>query len=154
MVENRDIIYVLQHSFARYLLTLIPKKQIMTRLLLPIACVLLLTACACTADELPMPSEAECTGEIPTYNGQVQAIIETNCAYSGCHLDSAPGNYDSYAGLQSTLEDGSFRERVVSLRTDSNLGMPPDYAPDGRPHDLTEEELAVIECWLSSGYPQ
>jgi hypothetical protein len=32
--------------------------------------------------------------------------------------------------------------------------MPPDYAPEGRPRDLTQEQLDLIECWLDSGYPE
>lgn len=108
----------------------------------------------CTRDALPQPAVPDCSTDIPVYDQEIRPIVEASCAYSGCHLDSAPGNYQSYDGLLSSLEDGSFRERVVLLRTDPNRGMPPNYAPDDRPHELTEEELLLIECWLEAGYPQ
>ncbi|NBC09988.1 MAG: hypothetical protein GVY26_22595 [Bacteroidetes bacterium] len=111
---------------------------------------------ACTTDRLPEPMLSEtCADTVPTYEGRIKSIIETNCAYAGCHLDgTAPGVYTSYEGLLPNIESGSFRQRVIVEREDPNRGMPPDYAPDGQPKDLTEEELELIECWLDSGYPE
>jgi hypothetical protein len=109
---------------------------------------------ACTSDSLPEPTAADCIGITPTYGNEIMPIIEASCAYSGCHLDASPGRFDSYAGLLPYLEDNSFRQRVISERADANRGMPPDYAPAGRPRDLTEEELQLIECWLDAGFPE
>ena len=87
--------------------------------------------------------------------GSIKAIIDNSCAYSGCHLDgSAPGVYTTYSGVASVVESGRFREKVVSLRDDPNLGMPPDFAPEGRPKDLTQFELELIQCWLENNYPE
>jgi hypothetical protein len=110
----------------------------------------------CTADKLAEPTVAgTCTDTIPAYDPQIRQIIEESCAYSGCHLDgSAPGVYDSYQGLLPNIESGLFRTRVLQLRDDPNQGMPPDYAPQGRPKDLTPEQLDLIECWLDSGHPE
>ena len=84
---------------------------------------------SCVSDELPEPTLPEsCMVSIPTYEGSIKAIIDNSCAYSGCHLDgSAPGVYTSYSGLESVVRSGSFKEKVVSLRDDPNLGMPPDF---------------------------
>lgn len=111
---------------------------------------------SCSSDKLPEPMvAATCTDTIPAYDPQVRQIIEETCAYSGCHLDgTAPGVYDSYAGLLPNIESGAFRTRVLQLRDDPNQGMPPDYAPEGRPRDLTQEQLDLIECWLDSGHPE
>jgi hypothetical protein len=111
---------------------------------------------ACTQDQLPEPTIADtCLDSIPTYLGQIESIIQTSCAYAGCHLDgTAPGVYTSYEGLLPNIESGAFRERVINLKDDPNIGMPPDYAPEGRPKDLSQEELDLIQCWLDSGHPK
>ena len=109
---------------------------------------------ACTADQLPEPQVADCGATIaPTYLVDVKPIIDESCAYSGCHLDSSPGRFDSYSGLLPYLESNTFRQRVLIDR-DPTTGMPPNYAPDDRPRDLTEEQLTIIECWLEAGFPE
>lgn len=116
----------------------------------------LLAYSGCTSDQLPEPMVAStCTDTISAYDPQVRQIIEESCAYSGCHLDgTAPGVYDSYQGVLPNIESGAFRTRVLELKDDPNQGMPPDYAPEGRPKDLTQEQLDLLECWLDSGYPE
>lgn len=109
----------------------------------------------CTADELPEPQPLEgCNDPTLTYTSTIIHIIETNCAYSGCHLDSAPGTYDSYEGLLSILNNGTFTERVITLRDDPILGMPPDYAPSDHLKNLTAEDIQLVLCWLDAGYPE
>ena len=114
----------------------------------------LLLAVACTSDELPQPMETACDTEVLTYETDIRPIIEQTCAYSGCHLGGAPGVYNSYEGLLSDLNSGLFRTRVVQQMDNPNVGMPPDYAPDGRPKDLTERQLRMITCWLEAGHPR
>jgi hypothetical protein len=111
---------------------------------------------SCTNDQLPEPTPVEgCQDSIPTYEGSVKAIIDNSCAYAGCHFDnSAPGIYSSYNGLLGILENNLFRSRVIINKDDPQNGMPPDYAPDGRPKDLTPEELDIITCWLDNGFPE
>ena len=116
-----------------------------------------LTLCVlagCLSDELPEPMETPCDGEELTYEADIRGIVEQTCAYSGCHLGGAPGVYVDYNGLLSDLQSGRFRERVVQQRNNPNVGMPPDYAPDGRPKDLTERQLQMITCWLEAGFPR
>ena len=111
---------------------------------------------SCTNDQLPEPAPIEgCQDSIPTYEGSVKAIIDNSCAYAGCHFDgSAPGIYSSYDGLIGILESGDFRSRVIVNKDDPNNGMPPNYAPEGRPKDLTAEELDLINCWLDNDFPE
>lgn len=91
---------------------------------------------------------------MPTYVIDIEPIVQSSCAYSGCHLGTAPGIYTSYDGVLPQLEAGSFRERVITMQADQNLGMPPDYAPADRTRNLTEDELRIIECWLDAGFPR
>ena len=113
-------------------------------------------ATSCTNDQLPEPTLPEgCEDAIPTYNDTIGLIIENSCAYAGCHLDgSAPGIYDSYEAIVAVIESGNFNERVIIQRDDANVGMPPNFAPEGRPKDLTQEELDLIICWVENGYPE
>lgn len=116
---------------------------------------LMLAVFSCTSDQLPEPTVPEsCENTFPTYTDDIKPIIDNSCAYAGCHLGTAPGIYDDYEGVKSVIESGSFRERVVIQKDDPLQGMPPNYAPDGRPKDLSAEELELIECWLDSGYPE
>jgi len=116
--------------------------------------VTVITVGGCTRDSLPEPEPSICGDQMLTYEMDIRPIIESSCAYSGCHLGGAPGLYNDYDGLLPTLDDGSFRERVVSRRSDPNVGMPPNYAPSDRPQDLSEEQLTTIQCWLEDGYPR
>lgn len=116
--------------------------------------VTILTLAACTTDALPEPTERPCDDVVATYVDDIEPIIQQSCAYSGCHLGTAPGIYTSYAGLLPQLESGMFRERVITIQADPNVGMPPNYAPADRPRDLTATELELIECWLDAGFPE
>jgi hypothetical protein len=109
---------------------------------------------ACTSDALAEPLALPCDGVTPTYDNEVREIVERTCAYSGCHLGGAPGIYDSYEGLLPVVESGLFRQRVIVSKDDPNVGMPPNYAPEGRAEDLTADELMIITCWLDAGHPE
>ncbi len=117
--------------------------------------ILLFSAYSCTADELPAPSgEINCEEVEVSYDLNIKAIIDRSCAYSGCHLDVAPGKYSTYNGLSGALKSGKFEQRVLNLRFDPIIGMPPDNAPEGRPRALSEEELDLVRCWLNKGFPE
>ena len=109
---------------------------------------------SCSSDQLPEPMEADCSSDIFTYNNEIKLIIDESCAYSGCHLDSSPGRFDNYNGLLPYLEDNTFRQRVIIQRGDPVEGMPPNNSPEGRPEDLTEEQIQMVECWLDAGFPE
>ncbi|MEL6969069.1 MAG: hypothetical protein AAFZ63_16570 [Bacteroidota bacterium] len=116
-------------------------------------CTILLLG-ACTSDQLPEITAADCSNVEATYGVDIKPIIDGSCAYSGCHLDSSPGRFDDYAGLLPYLEDNTFRQRVIIEQADPTTGMPPNYAPEDRPRDLSLEELILIECWLDAGFPE
>lgn len=119
--------------------------------------ILLLTTfvfASCTTDQLPEPEPGDCDNVTATYSTDIQPIIEQTCAYSSCHLGAAPGVYDSYAGILPVLESGEFRNRVIDMRSDPVVGMPPDDVPSGRRSDLTPDEIDLINCWLEAGFPE
>ncbi|MGB1217552.1 MAG: hypothetical protein ACPG5P_06735 [Saprospiraceae bacterium] len=103
----------------------------------------------CTSDILD-PIDIPCETSIPiTYTNSTKSIIDASCAYAGCHA----GQYDSFAGIQSIIDNGKFKERVITMRDDVSMGMPPNYATAG-PKDLTEAELEIIQCWIDGGYQE
>jgi hypothetical protein len=109
-----------------------------------------LTQSACTYETIPAPEPvALCDTLQASFQLNVKAILNQSCAYSGCH----PG-YSDFKTLEFDLKNGSFKERVFDLKDNAVLGMPPDNAPAGRPKDLTEEELELLDCWLKKGYPE
>ena len=105
-------------------------------------------AFSCSRTELPFGNSENCDTEI-NFTDDIQGIINNSCAYSGCHLDVAPGNYTSFQGLQGAINSGEFFTRVLSIRD-----MPPNYAPEGRPKSLTPMEIELINCWAENDYPQ
>ncbi len=76
--------------------------------------VLLLIA-ACTNDSLGEPQMGDCENLDVTYVSLIKPIIDESCAYSTCHLDTAPGNYTSYGGILPSLQNGEFRNRVLNI---------------------------------------
>jgi hypothetical protein len=113
---------------------------------------------ACTQDKLPEPMPGdECMDLDATYNGAIKEIIDQSCAVSGCHVTGggAPGNFTSFAGLEGFANSGpnGFRDRVIVLRSDPNVGMPPDFA-DASPKNLTDEQLEIFRCWADAGFPE
>jgi len=117
-------------------------------------CLLGVFVSSCTSDKRP-PIELDCDDIPPTWDGEVKAIIDLTCSYSGCHSGGgtgAPGNYTSYQTVAGALNSGKFQNRTFDIKDNPSLGMPPDYA-DG-PKDLTELELNVLMCWVEAGYPE
>lgn len=104
---------------------------------------------SCTLDELMRTPQSSCDNIVTSYELNIRQIVDNTCAYSGCHPE-----YADYQGILPVLEDGSFRTRVLKLKADANLGMPPDYAPDNRPKDLNEEQINLITCWLENDFPE
>ncbi len=121
--------------------------------------IVVIAACcsSCNSDKLDPVLPADCD-VLVTYDNQVKSIIDRSCAYSGCHDGNGggnpPGNFQSYSGLESFLNDQEFKKFVIDLKDDEVVGMPPSYAPAGNPQDLTDEELELIQCWISSAYPE
>lgn len=73
-----------------------------------------------------------------SWSADVQNIIATNCAVSGCHNGTQAPNLTNLSGVQANKEN-------IKSRT-GNGTMP----PSGRP-DLTQEEIKKIACWVEDG---
>ncbi len=90
-----------------------------------------------------------------SYNAGIKDIINTSCAYSGCHKNGdAPGDFSTYQGMSSRLDNGTFFNRVVTEKDNPPRRMPPVYTTSGHPAELTTAELNMIHCWLLDNYPE
>lgn len=110
---------------------------------------------SCTADVIE-PTMMGCETSSATYNTNVKPIIDLSCAYSGCHNGggAAPGNYSSYDGLQSIIQNGNFVNRVIDQQANPSVGMPPnkDIYPASQQDDLSADQMEIIQCWIDSGF--
>jgi len=104
---------------------------------------------SCTSDKLEEIPEPEfCDTLVTSYQLNIQPIVETYCAYSGCHDGSSPGVFLTYEGMLSNLESGNIMERSINLRD-----MPPTYANEGLT-ELPDAEYELLNCWIEQGYPE
>lgn len=76
-----------------------------------------------------------------TYAQTIDPIIQSRCATPGCHVSggSAPGDFATYAGVQASVSDGTFKAVVIDSRS-----MPPTGA-------LSACDLNKIQVWLNAG---
>ncbi len=127
----------------------------MKNLILAFGTACMVIICSCTYDNLnePIVTPVEFCDTIPaSYDLNIRTIVETNCAYTGCHSGAAPGDYTTYEGMFSRLENGIIEDRVITQKDDPNIGMPPNYATG--PIDMTPQELDIFMCWLEAGFPE
>lgn len=92
-----------------------------------------------------------------TYDGEVQLILDTYCAYnSNCHGTGSPtGDYSFLSSdLQKVIDPSNdvFKTRVIDERNNPALKMPPDYAEEDTLQNLPDLELQIIQCWVQNGY--
>lgn len=114
------------------------------RFLFSFGLVLVLSLSSCYYDkEDLLYGNDDCTVNSVSYSVDIEPIINTSCAISGCHVQGGSGNgiFDSYAGVKAKVDNGSFRQRVIVERD-----MPPT-AP------LSNCQIKYIEQWLNEGAP-
>jgi len=100
---------------------------------------------ACTSDKLPEPMPEVCDGL--TYDNGIKTIVDTYCAYSGCHVSGfIDGDFSTYEGMRSRLENGRIERRVIIDRD-----MP---EPGSNPDELTPEDFDDFKCWIDNGFPE
>jgi hypothetical protein len=76
-----------------------------------------------------------------SYSAQIQNIITTNCAVSGCHVTggTGPGDFNIFTNVQSRASD-------IKSRTQSG------NMPKGGPM-LSQSNLDLIACWVDDSAP-
>jgi hypothetical protein len=119
----------------------------MKKLLAIAALVSIFAAAACSKDDDPDP--AECDGVTPTYTADVKAILDTNCAVSGCHnaVTQADGkNLSTYAGAKVVSQLDEFLGAI-----NHEAGYVP--MPNGGAK-LSDATIKTLTCWVENGSPE
>ena len=95
---------------------------------------------ACTSDnEEDLLGQDTCT-ETVSLSSDVQSIISSNCAISGCHVSGARS--PNLSEKQNIISQAS----RIKQRTASRSMPPP-----GSGITLTDEEIATLGCWADQG---
>lgn len=77
-----------------------------------------------------------------TYQADLKPLFDTQCAFGGCHVaGGAPGQFDTYAGIQARLADIRARACVIK-------DMPLS------PGQLTPCEREKLRVWIDAGAPE
>lgn len=86
-----------------------------------------------------------------SYVNNIAPIIGSNCAFSGCHGDSAQGNISlvSYSGLMSGGIEAGSPNKSKLYRTLKSLGD--DIMPKKPYNELTEQQIQLIYVWIGQG---
>ena len=105
-------------------------------------CLTILVLQACYYD-----NEEELYSDIPAcdttnvdFGNEIQPIVNTNCAISGCHVPGT-GRIDltTYSGVIGIVDNGSLEQRVIV-----QMDMPPSGP-------LSDCDIKKIETWIANG---
>ncbi len=106
-------------------------------------------SCTYYADGLPVPptdkkdttQTDKCQTASITYTNYVKSILDASCNSTYCHGGSAPGNFTGYTGLKASVDNGSFKKRVID-------GVP-SFMPPGNPLPMQKRDSLVL--WINQG---
>jgi hypothetical protein len=119
------------------------KKQVLTLSLLSG----LIAFNACKKDAVDYAAQATCTGSAPTYSGEIESILNTNCALSGCHSASSARagiNLSDYANASSQFKNNS--DNLTSVHHGSGVKPMPQGGAQ-----LSADLINKLDCWVKNG---
>lgn len=93
--------------------------------------------------------EYNCSGITPTYDGEIKTILDTHCAFSGCHNASSKKAgiiLSDYTNAKDESTKDKFLGSVQHLKGYDD--MPKDASK------LDEATIQKLYCWVQNGSPQ
>lgn len=105
----------------------------------------------CSKDLAEAPVEdrkEECDTLYEGFAQNIDPIISSNCATSGCHDSNSPPNgiaLETHAQIKDETKNGKL---LCSIRHESGCSN----MPSGQPQ-LDAEKIRLIECWKEKDYP-
>lgn len=90
--------------------------------------------------------------DVLTYIDDMIPIIDTYCAYSGCHDGNTSNavDYTSYSSMERDFDQ--MFDRVVTQQANAFRGMPRDDG-DG-PDEFEPEDFILFNCWIDQNFPE
>jgi hypothetical protein len=79
-----------------------------------------------------------------SYSADVDPIITTKCAISGCHNGSlgADRDWTNFEKFQAKALAGIVKQKIVAHE------MPPPGSAGG---PLSDDQISIISCWIDNG---
>jgi hypothetical protein len=116
--------------------------KLVIRWAIPLSALLSLNSCYYDKEDVLYPS-TPCDTTSVTYSGKVANIITTRCNSSAaCHgSGSTYSDLTNYANLKAKIDDGTFANRVFSVKDMPKLGSAP----------LTSCEYNTLQSWVNKG---
>jgi hypothetical protein len=78
-----------------------------------------------------------------TYNANILAIFNAKCSFNGCHPDN--GDWFTY---------NTAKNNAAAIKTRTGNGSMPKGGTTAPGGALTQEQIALIACWVDGGAPQ
>ncbi len=106
------------------------------------------SSCYYDKEEYLYNQNAGCTDTVSTYNGQIKAIINQNCAFSGCHSGSSPSSgigLETYALTKTAAQNGF----MCTINWEAGCSKMPKNA-----NQLGACDREVLQRWINRGYPE
>ncbi len=110
-----------------------------------ILCFVLFCLLSCSRDQV-MENVEDCPSDPITYKADIKLLLNTYCAYAGCHDGTRPSDFRTYDAMEPWLTEDQFVDRVINQRD-----MPPGNSTPGLT-EIPEEEIMMIQCWVQQGY--
>lgn len=116
----------------------------MKKVLYTFFCSLLLLLGSCEwENEEALFAEPEACAEPVSYAAHIVPLMQTNCAFSGCHVAGGqPPELTTYEKVKEQAAD--------VVRETQSGNMPPSYSGKS----LRQEEVNAIACWIEQGMPR
>lgn len=115
----------------------------MTKKCLPAVFALTVLATACKKEDI---QTFECAGLTPTYTTDIKAIVDANCAVSGCHNSTTKANGMDLSTYEKVKNESSKNRFLGAIQHLSGFkAMPKDRAK------LSEANIQKISCWVQNG---
>lgn len=115
----------------------------------PLFVLLILSLGACKKENAP--ALFTCNNTV-TYTAVAKAIIDTRCAYSGCHAAFAPQGgiaLATFMDCKALAQTGIF---MCTIKHDS-CGYKPMPYPVNAPK-LSDSLITILDCWVTKGTPE
>ena len=104
--------------------------------------ILLLSSCYYDNEETLYPLESNCGNANISYTADIKAIIDANCATSGCHVNNTGRTLlTQYSEVKAIADNGQLADRVLVRK---------DMPPSG---PLSTCDQQKIRAWIDNGTP-